>query len=174
MNVSASTQAILKAIESYQEFLSELDDDRFRETPAENVWSYSEVYCHIVQANLRSLLAVQKCIYGKPGIFGNIPLLSRAVLFFGRFPPVKLKAPEGIAALVKKISKEEARNDLIRLKTKVLELAPKVPKSLKDTRVKHPRLGMLNAAEWWRFVEIHSNHHLKQLKRIEKMFKRRT
>jgi hypothetical protein len=169
MSVAASTQSILGAITEYQNFLTEVSEDEFQLAPAEKVWSYSEVFSHIIQANLRSLLAVQKCIYGKPGKSVNLPLTSRVILFFGRFPPVKIKAPESIAALVRKMTKEEARNDLIRLRTKVMELGPKVSKSFRDCRMQHPRLGMLNAVEWWRFVEIHSHHHLKQLKRIKKM-----
>ena len=169
MSISSTTKFILAAIDKYHEFLSKVDDEQFQVTPAENVWSYSEVFSHIIQADLRSLLAIQKCLYGKSGNSVSLPLISRAILFFGKFPPLKLKTPENLAALVKKMTREEARNDLIKLKAKVTELAPKVPKASPDTRMKHPRLGMLNAEQWLRFIEIHTCHHLKQLKRIEKM-----
>ena len=173
MSVSTTTKSILAAIETYYDFLGKVEEDEFQQSPAEEVWSYSEVFSHIIQANLRSLLAIQKCIYGKSPSRSSLSIVSRAVLFFGKFPPVKLKTPESLAALVKKITREEARNDLIKLKTKVLELAPKVSKCLQDSRMRHPRLGMLNAEQWLRFIEIHSYHHLKQLKRIEKMLEKR-
>jgi hypothetical protein len=172
MSVSSTTKSILEAIEKYQDFLCEVDEDEFQISPAEGVWSYSEVFSHIIQANLRSLLAIQKCLYAKSQGTGSIPLIARAILLFGKFPPIKLKAPANIAALVKKISREEARNDLIKLKTRVLELTPKVSKCPENSRMKHPRLGMLNAVQWLRFIEIHSYHHLKQLRRIRKMISR--
>lgn len=169
MSVSSTTKSILAAIEKYQDFLYEVDEDAFQTSPAEGVWSYSEVFSHIIQANLRSLLAIQKCLYAKSQSTGSVSLIARAILLFGKFPPIKLKAPENIAALVKKITREEARNDLIKLKTKVLELAPKVSKCPENSRIQHPRLGKLNAEQWLRFIEIHSYHHLKQLQRIRKM-----
>jgi len=48
---------------------------------------------------------------------------------------------------------------------------PKVKNANPKIKTKHPVIGYLNAKQWLRFIEIHLNHHLKQLKRIENSFK---
>jgi hypothetical protein len=71
---------------------------------------------------------------------------------------------------VQKISKEEARNLLIKCRTRVNEMVPLLKDSPENCRMKHPRLGMLNARQWYKFIMIHTKHHIKQLNRIEKIF----
>lgn len=169
MNIGPIVSSILGAIDRYQKFLDEVSEPDFMQSPGSGRWSYSEVYSHIIYANLKSLLAVQKCIYSKSALSGQPSLLGRAILFFGRFPPVQIKAPEQMALKVRKISREEARNELIKLKRKLEEVSPGVKNCPESNKVTHPRLGMFNAQQWLRFVEIHSWHHLKQLNRISKM-----
>ncbi|MBS1501197.1 MAG: DinB family protein, partial [Bacteroidetes bacterium] len=105
----------------------------------------------------------------KPGAKGR-SIIGFFVLTFNRFPPFRVKMPKPLAAAnpVKKISKEEARNLLVKCRRRINEVAAFIPKSSGRCRIKHPRLGMLNARQWFRFILIHSKHHLKQLDRIEK------
>ena len=163
-------KSILKSVEVYEEFLKSVTDEEFNLTPAPDVWSYSEVYSHIFQANLASLIAIEKCICGT-AIKSAKPThwIARLILFFGRFPPIKLKVPESLKSLTEKISREEARNLIIKFKKRLEELTPKVSKAYVYQKVKHPRLGLLNALQWFRFIEIHTIHHQKQLFRIQKL-----
>ena len=169
MNTIEHRKSILKSVEEYEKFLNTVTDEEFNGTPALDVWSYSEVYSHIFQANLASLIAIDKCICGT-GTNSAKPThwAARLILFFGRFPPIKLKAPESVKALTAKISREEARNIIIRFKKRLEELTTKVNKANAYQKVKHPRLGLLNAVQWYRFIEIHTIHHQKQLLRIQK------
>jgi hypothetical protein len=65
------------------------------------------------------------------------------------------------------ISKEEARALLGRLRAGAESLAPRVEASDPGQRVRHFRLGWLNASEWYRFMEFHHRHHLEgQLRRL--------
>jgi len=94
-------------------------------------------------------------------------------MFLGRFPPaLKVKVPPAIAARipVTKISKEDAKNLLIKCRKRVDDITPLIKQSSPFSRYKHPRLGMLNAAQWYKFIRIHLEHHLKQLNRIKRKF----
>jgi hypothetical protein len=161
--------SILKEADQYEQFLNGLTEEQFAQTPAPGVWSYSEVYSHIFQSNILSLVAIERCSHGTKPQTGKPTFAGRLILFFGVFPPINLKAPAQIAALTAKWSLEEARNSIARFKDKLTQVAPDARKANPSHTAKHPRLGMLNASQWFRFIEIHSRHHYKQLQRIQKM-----
>jgi len=169
MNINNTTESILKALEKYREFLNHIDEAQFQKSPAEGVWSYSEVYSHILHANTGSLIAIERCMHDTKSSSGKLQWRAWFILFFGRFPYGKIKAPEKIAAMVQKISTEEARNGIIKLQGRILEMVNLVRESSPKQKIKHPRLGLLNARQWFRFIEIHTVHHLKQLQRINSM-----
>jgi len=169
MSIDSTRDSILKALEKYREFLTGLDEEQFQKSPAEGVWSYSEVYSHILHANTGSLIAIERCMNEAKSSSGRMQLQAWLILFFGIFPPGKIKAPEKIAAMVQKISMEEACNGIIKLLGRIPEVVNLVRKSSAKQKIKHPRIGLLNARQWFRFIEIHSRHHLKQLRRINSM-----
>jgi hypothetical protein len=78
------------------------------------------------------------------------------ILFLGKIPRGKAKAPETV-----KSSGEISRNDLMsqleNSKISVLEFQKRDPKS----NFQHPYFGQLNRKETIRFLEIHTQHHLK-------------
>ncbi|HVV55434.1 MAG TPA: DinB family protein [Mucilaginibacter sp.] len=171
MTIEAERRAIEATLDVYRSRLDIIPDELFDVTPAGGGWSYAEVYSHIMQANLGSSIAAQKCTLSscKPMSKGR-SLVGLYVLTFNRFPPFPVKAPKAVAAAnpVKKISKEDARNLLIKCRRRVNDVAVLIPEASLHCRIKHPRLGMLNARQWFRFILIHSEHHIGQLKRIEK------
>lgn len=169
MSVSRHFRSLMKAVEQYDTLLAAVSEEMFTQSPPDGGWSYSETFSHIFQANLASLIAVEKCLLGT-GVFSEKKTSWQlsAILFFGRLPPGKYKAPERIASMVKKLDREEAANLIAKFKNRVTELKNKVDKADKYQKVKHPRLGLLNARQWFRFIEIHTKHHTRQLKRISK------
>jgi hypothetical protein len=166
MRIRATTESILQALEKYRAFLDGMDEEEFQKSPAEGVWSYSEVYSHIISADTGCTIAIERCMHEDKTSVGGIKWYSWLILFTGVFPP-RLKAPEKVAAMVKKITVEEARNGLIKLCEKLPETEDIVKKASPLRKIKHPRLGLLNARQWLRFIEIHTIHHLKQLERIK-------
>jgi hypothetical protein len=176
MNIGTTRKKIDEVLDTYRNRLDTIPDDLFMVTPPGGGWSYSEVYCHILQANLGSTIALEKCMLNNciPTSKGR-SLLGVVMLTFGRFPPVKVKVPKVVDEKIpaKNISKEEARNLLIKCRKRINDLAPLIYNSSKHCRIKHPRLGMLNARQWFRFILIHSKHHLKQLDRVEKKLRSR-
>ena len=171
MNIAKEHKAIEAALDSYRERLEIIADELFTKTYADGQWSYAEVYSHIMQAVLMSSIALERCAYipEKP----NGPktnLAGRLIMLFGRLPPIKFKVPQSVHAKIPaaKISKEEAKNLIMKCRKRVDEITELARKAPPNARTKHPRLGMFNAAEWYKFIRIHLEHHLKQLDRIEK------
>ncbi|WP_017257017.1 DinB family protein [Pedobacter arcticus] len=170
MSVKSESAKVLESLKFYGEFLKTLNNDIFLTTPQQGGWSFSEVYAHILSANLLSVIAIEKCLNRSAEIKTRKPdWRAGLILFFGRFPPGKFKVPQVLEASVKKISKEEASNELIRLVKKITELEKGFSKFNPNYKVKHPRLGYLDAKSWLRFIYVHSKHHQKQIKRIGEM-----
>ena len=156
---------LLNALDEYQRILSSIESACFTVT-YDNLGSYAQLYTHIVRANLRALLAIQKCVQRRTLVRRKgITMLGWLVLCSRRFPPQK-NDPVSVSTIVK-AKQQDIRNELLTLRRRILELVPEIDKSSPSFRVKHPRLGMLNARQWLRFMQIHTCHHLKQLRLIQ-------
>lgn len=170
MSVKADKNKILNSLKFYSSFLKTVNEETFLKTPKQGGWSYAEVYAHILSANFLSVVAVERCLNKTAEIKTRKPdWRVRLILFLGRFPPGKYKVPPALEPAVKKISKEQASNDLIKLVQKIENIDKGFTKFNPDFKVKHPRLGYLDAKSWLRFIYVHSKHHQKQIGRIEKM-----
>ncbi|MCY1505545.1 DinB superfamily protein [compost metagenome] len=168
MNHKKLGRSVHKAISRYASRLDQISDAEFNRTPGKGGWSYSEVYSHIFDSTLLSLMAISNCIKGEGRIEPTAPAV-KAILFFGMLPPGKrYKVPKRLADRVKKISRTEAAQLIENTLLQFEKVKAGIPLASTKIKVAHPRLGYLNAAQWLRFIEIHFNHHLKQLKRIEK------
>jgi hypothetical protein len=173
MSIAELKTSILNSVNEYSNFIINVSEEDFQKNPEGGGWSYSEVYSHLFQSNLGSLIAAEKCINGTgERSRKRANWVVRAILFFGYLPPGKIKAPARIAAMVSKIDKEQARNLIVRFKSRLTDICPRIEKASPDIKIKHPRLGLLNAKQWFRFIEIHTRHHQKQLERIKKNFRR--
>ncbi|HTI59645.1 DinB family protein [Mucilaginibacter sp.] len=171
MTIEQERKAIDEVLNIYRGRLDTIPDDQFDLTPPGGGWSYAEVYSHILQANLSSTIAAEKCTLNtcKPTSKGR-SAIGFFVLTFNCFPPFPVRVPKGVATVIpaKKISKEEARNLLVKCRKRVDSVAQLIRDSSPHCKIKHARLGMLNAAQWFKFILVHSKHHLKQLDRVEK------
>jgi hypothetical protein len=172
MSISASKKVIGESIAVYEKLLDGLSEGEFVSTPAVGVWSYAEVYAHIFSSTLGSIKAIEVCSKGTAIENSEpLPFSIKLVLFFKRLPPGKYKVPEKIAKDVRKISRTEA-TELIRLSREKLEaVLPMLVSASPTQKVKHPRLGLLNARQWYAFIHIHLTHHQRQLFRIMAMHK---
>ena len=172
MNILSVHKDIGQVLDIYRDRLDNIPDERFTETPPGGDWSYAEVYSHILQATLGSSILLEKCTLSSCRPTLQKPtLLGLFVLTSGRFP-LRVKAPNDIAAKIPavKISKEEAKNLLIKCRKRIDHIIPLVKNASPKCRYPHSRLGMLNAKQWFKFIIIHAKHHLKQLDRIQKEF----
>jgi len=173
MNLIKERKAIDAALDKYRAELDTIPDDLFTVTPPNGGWSFAEVYSHILKATLGASISLERCTHGNCAPTAKGPtLLGRLMMLSGRFPPVKVKVPKAIADKmpVDKMSKEEARNMIIKCRKRIDDIMPLIENSLSTSRNKHPRLGMFNAKQWFKFIRIHAEHHLKQIDRIKNIF----
>jgi hypothetical protein len=169
MSLAHNKPKLLKSLDFYLQFLKGVSAEDFEKSPAYGVWSLGQVYSHIIGANIMSHIALEKCLIKTADIKTRKPHWKvRLILFLGKFPPGKIKAPAAIAEAVKSYTKEEASNQLIRLIKKVNEYDYNSKTLDLNYKMKHPRLGYLDAASWFRFMLIHTNHHIKQVKNTYK------
>lgn len=170
MNLNRERKLIDAALDDYRSWLDKIPDAKFTETPPGGGWSYAEVYSHIMKATLGASINLERCTHDncEPTTKG-LTLIGKYILFTGSFPPIKLKTPKAFTDKnpIEKIDKEEARNLLIKCRKRVETTFPLVKDASPHSKNNHPRMGMLNAAQWLRFIRIHLQHHLKQLQRIE-------
>ncbi|MDO3640684.1 DinB family protein [Mucilaginibacter sp. L3T2-6] len=174
MNLAKERKAIDAALDEYRARLDAIPDELFTETPPGGGWSYAEVYSHIIKGTLGSTIVAERCAQGNtPPTTKGPTLLGRYMLLTGSLPPLKLKVTAEVAAKMpaEEISKEEAKNSLVKCRKRVETIMPLIKDAPPHSRSGNPRMGMLNAAQWLRFMRAHLYHHLKQLSRIEKKFR---
>lgn len=173
MNLANEHKAIIAALDNYRNLLNQIPDEQFNVTPPIGGWTYAEVYSHIMQASFGSSVAAERCC-NKTGVNTRKGLNWKGLLVFllGRFPG-RRKTPEQVANLTKNITKEEARNLIIKMRKRLDDVWPLMYNAPADYKINHPGLGMLNARQWLKFTRIHLEHHLKQLNRIGKSFPQR-
>jgi hypothetical protein len=169
MKAASLYQSINKIIAAYKAKLAPMED-KFTVTPSIGGWSYSEVYSHIFDASLLSLIALQNAAKGE-GEKRATHFAVKLILFFGALPPgKKYVVPNRLKDRVKKINLMAAHQFITDFELQLAKIFPLLKEADLSTKVKHPRMGYLNAKQWLRFIEIHLKHHLKQINRIEKSF----
>jgi hypothetical protein len=176
MNIAKERRAIDAALDSYRNQLDGFTEEAFATTPVMGGWSYAEVYDHIMKASLGSTIALERCTHNNcPPTKKGMNLLGYYLMLTGNFPPFKLNVPEAVAAKMapKKITLEEAKNLIVKVRKRVEDTVKLLPDASLRARWEHPRLGMLNAEQWFKFIRIHLQHHLSQLDRIRKDFQLR-
>jgi len=170
MSVSSNKKKINRLLDFYEQYLKTVNEDAFLTSPAHGVWSYSEIYSHVLWVIASSLVAIEQSLNKTSPIKSNQPdWRVRLILFLGILPGSNLKAPEIVAANVKKISKEEALNKIINIRKRLDTICSEFKKFDLNYKVKHPRLGWLDAKSWLRFIVVHTKHHIKQISRLEKI-----
>lgn len=171
MNSHKTLHSILATSNKFEAFLSQISEAEFQSNPSADSWSYSEVYSHIFDSNMLSLQAIKQCSEGK-GISGKTTFAFKLLSFLGTFPPkMRFKVPQRLIARVQKISKDEAQALIQNFNNTLASDYQRIAAAKPEIKVKHPRLGLLNATEWLTFIDIHFKHHLKQLSRIKKTHK---
>ena len=173
MNLLKERKAIDAALDEYRAKLDTIPDELFTETPPGGGWSYAEVYSHVLKATLSATIAVERCSNGTvPPTTKGLTLIGKYMMLTGAFPPVRVKVPDSIDAKIpaENINKEDAKNYLVKCRKRIDTTFPMIKCSSPAMRSGHPRMGMLNASQWYKFIRIHLYHHLKQIKRIENKF----
>lgn len=155
--------------------LNDYTEEQFARQP-EGQWSIGQVYFHLVVGTERfHLRACRKCLEHRGEIVeGGKTLPGKIVFLLGSFPPAKIHVPPSEDYTPKPPqSRAEMREGLLRLIEMMRALAPQIDHAPPVQKWKHPALGMLNAEEWYRLIEMHFRHHLWQKKRLDKFLANR-
>ncbi|MEB0263947.1 MULTISPECIES: DinB family protein [unclassified Mucilaginibacter] len=175
MNIAKERRAIDTALDTYRQLLDGFSDEHFIQTPPMGGWSYAEVYDHILKSSLGSTIALERCTHNNcPPTKKGMGFWGHYVMATGLFPPFKVKVPEAVADKIapKKINIEDAKNLIIKTRKRIEGVTCLIADAKENARWLHPRLGMLNAAQWFKFTRAHLQHHIKQLERIKSNFKK--
>lgn len=154
----------LDALDGYSE-------EEFRRPSAGGGWSLGQVYDHIVDAGLRfAVPKLEKCLDpDRPPTTSGRTFLGRIFFLYGGFPPVRIRL-----TLTKGYSPgqpssiDAARADLSGMIARVREVASRLPSTPSGRKSFHPLFGHLDPDQWLAFIVMHTRHHLRQKKRIER------
>lgn len=188
-----NTKEILRQFEeTVVAYLRELDRygmEQLTWVPEEGEWSLGQMYMHLALAaqymqlrNARFCLATD----GNPAVSaGEMTEEGKAMFAAGSFPPTRVRVPPSPQYTPPQPSGKEqivqALQETVRqMREFEGELAAALSgedhaakagsapdSSVLRKTVAHPRLGGLNAFQWFRLIEMHYRHHLLQKKRLE-------
>lgn len=184
-----------QTVENYIRELDRFGMEQLTWVPEEGEWSLGQMYMHLVLATQHMQLRnARLCLEpnGSPAVSssGEKTEAGLAVFASGSFPPERVRVPpspqytppqpgskeqivQGLREAVRLM--REIEPELAAVFAPAIQ-APSTPGSASATgaalnTVAHPRLGGLNALEWFRLVEMHYRHHLLQKRRLEEAWR---
>ncbi|GGG38926.1 DUF1569 domain-containing protein [Bizionia arctica] len=92
----------------------------------------------------------------------NFSFLGKIFFTLGFFPRGKAKAPKYVRP-PETISKEDLLNQMKEVREGIIT----IPNLDKNAFFKHPMFGNINTTRVYRFLELHTSHHLKIIKEIK-------
>ncbi|MGO4732392.1 DinB family protein [Paenibacillus sp. 2KB_22] len=170
-----STTEVLESLEtSVERYLAELrklDMDSLHRKQSEEEWSIGQMYVHLIQSALfMQLHNIEQCLSSKDSTLNSDEKkteLGRQVFELGQFPPVPVKVPASPQYTPQPPeSKESLSEGLHMVVERMRNTEPLLHQASENNKILHPRLGALNAQEWFLLIEMHYRHHFLQLNRL--------
>lgn len=182
-------ETLRKFEETVSGYIQQLDGSSLEQLlwkPAEDEWSLGQMYMHLIRsAQFMQLRNAALCL--EPG--GSLEVsqagktkLGEDVFKTGSFPPDRIRVPASPQYTPPQPdSKEQLVDGLRDTVRRMVEIEPTIAsefepvtqvrlepgKEIVRNTVLHPRLGGLNALEWFRLIEMHYRHHLLQKMRLD-------
>jgi hypothetical protein len=127
------------------------------------------MYNHLLDtAFFMQLKAIEACSLGQGTIGTEKSEASRHIFAAGEFPPIQIKIPASAQYTPSNlIDKDEIKQRMLLLIEKMREAEAALPSISSEQRYEHPRLGYLQATEWFQLVAMHFLHHLRQKERLD-------
>jgi hypothetical protein len=163
----ATANVWLASLESYSEH-------QFAMKPDLASWSIGQVYGHLVKGTRGfQLQQIIRCCEGTGAdSFKGKTLAGKLTFVFGSFPPIRIKVPPSDSYTpAQPESIEAVRRGLTDLMAAMHDIGPKVASVSENQKTEHQALGFLNAREWFKLIEMHFRHHLRQKGRIDAFLK---
>ncbi|WP_339274609.1 DinB family protein [Paenibacillus sp. FSL W8-0426] len=165
-------QSLEETIGQYLSELNNLDMEQLLHKRCEEEWSVGQMYMHLIQSALfMHLKNVDQCLADHDfswSTVGEKTEEGKAVFKLGSFPQVRIRVPASPQYTPQQPqNKEQLTDGLNRVMERMKSKEPDLYQAPDHKKVPHPRLGELNAKEWFMLIEMHYRHHLLQLERLK-------
>ncbi len=165
MNTDQILLQIEQILDRYLLALGQIEEAHFVFKPQDATWSIAELYEHLCVSNSLFLQFLRDSINQNNGAL-NVHMNDRGVSLYahGQFPNIRIKEPESLRELgLQTKSLETYPPRLQEFRKAVQEIKPQIDQDPGEYKVLHPVIGYLNALEWFKMIEMHMRHHLRQL-----------
>ncbi|WP_159887731.1 DinB family protein [Paenibacillus puerhi] len=154
--------------------LDSLDMEQLIKKANEEEWSIGQMYMHLIQsAQFMHLHNVDQCLAGSEAtVDAREEKTERGKEAFelGSFPPVRIQVPASPQYTPKQPeSKEQLTEGLRHVMERMKRTESALSKVTESKKMVHPRLGALDANEWFLLIDMHYRHHLLQLERLKSL-----
>lgn len=161
----------LATIEHWETALDKYTLTQLLKKPGAGSWSLGQVYLHLINATLNfHLKQVEVCLESEEN--GQAAKNFKGFLAYSvlnGFPPIKIKVPPSDFYTPKQpTDKAQILAGLAAVKQAMNATLPLIEQAPKQGKTEHPGFSFLNAEEWYKLVEMHFRHHLRQQARINK------
>ncbi|WML39660.1 DinB family protein [Neobacillus sp. OS1-2] len=153
-------------------FKSDLDHyslKQLRTISEEGVWSIGQMYDHLLVVAHEYLDNMETCttlMEEQP--LGKTPFGEQLFKNSG-FPPIKVRLPDELNSTP---NNSDSRENLLTRMDQLIQRwshwETKVDSINPNHKVEHGGFGWLNAKEWYKLVEMHFRHHLRQKDELER------
>lgn len=173
MNTTKTLHQFKKTLELWKDELAHYEFHTLLKKPNAASWSMGQVYIHLINSTLNfHLQQVQSCVEHQENAEKSKNFRGfMTYQILGSFPPIKIKVPASTFYTPKQPeSKEQIIQGLDKVKTEMELTLPKL-ETKRQGKTKHPGFDYLNGNEWYRLIEMHFRHHLRQKARIDHYLK---
>ncbi|MCM3628572.1 DinB family protein [Paenibacillus glycanilyticus] len=165
----------LDVINTYQDRLDSYSVEQLRYRIKPESWSIGQVYSHIVDVALEYLDNMQQCLVSDCAQPLGKTTAGEELFRANAFPPIKIKLPEGMEySPDDSKTNAEHQEHLNHLIEKMRDWDKQIPLLDPQSKVRHGGFGWLNASEWFELIDMHTRHHLRQIKEIEGQWNKMT
>jgi len=163
MKPERDVERIAEALARVGEVLGWPGDRLYLRLEEVSEWSPAQHLDHVLRAAhrmLRGVLAIDEGEDARVRPGGSPTLAGRVVLLTGRIPRGRGQAPAEVVPDPRPV-RERLRGAVEEVRTLLARVRPRAAGLARRTgTLPHPVLGAFGAAQWLRFADVHTRHHL--------------
>lgn len=172
MKTAETLERIEELTHHYLDELEPMSLDQLKLQSNENEWSLGQLYLHLIKTALFMQIGnIEKCqsqSVDAVDTIGEKTEAGAAIFTLGGFPPERIKVPASPQYTPEQpASKQQIIDGMHKVLQRMKEIEPLLADISPKCTSLHPRLGALNAKEWFALIEMHYRHHLLQLERLK-------
>jgi DinB superfamily len=158
-------------------WIAQLDQYSFEQLcskPAPGKWSLGQLYLHLLADTNYYIGQMEGCVLSNDHAGEEASPDGREMLLNNDFPDEVLEGSPNNSLIPQPGSRDQLRNEMIKLRDDMNDMADRLGKTPFRGKTKHPGLNYFSAVEWLQLAEMHFRHHLRQKKRIDEFLGKRT